>query len=243
MVAADQGVRTAATSQLLGTWLPSAISLGPVGVPIFWDHFPGRFLGRGAGPTTVVGPVLRSTFWAVFRSPFGAAFSSDFGKRPGHFLLLASPGCNRRRGRAQLHGWAAERRRSILGLNLAPGTVGGHGDGRPVLPVAAGRKRQGRAHARGNADRAGPEQRHPVTSCPDMRVSWRSFMHSSAVGMPPGAPAAQHRADEVAPLQVMCAATRARWWMRSTANHTCTPCASWSLCACGAHGAVGVGSC
>ena len=33
------------------------------------------------------------------------------------------------------------------------------------------------------------------------------FMHSSAVGVPPGAPAAQHRADEVAPLQVMCAAT------------------------------------
>ena len=90
-------------------------------------------------------------------------------------------------------------------------------------------------------------------------------MQSSAVGMPPCAPAAQHRADEVAPLQVTCAATAVdmcvekvlpcllifasrgrawtRWWVRSTANHTCTPCASWSLCACGAHGAVGVGSC
>ena len=41
---------------------------------IFWGHF----LGRGAGPTTVVGPVLWSRSWTDFRSHFGDRFWGRF---------------------------------------------------------------------------------------------------------------------------------------------------------------------
>ena len=123
MVAADQGVRTAATSQLLGTWLPSAISLGPVGVPIFGGRFPGQVLDFDMGPTTVVGPILWSIFWAGFWSASGTTFRYHVQLRALPFSAGATAGARQavgldaraccRRNRRALHAFLGQPRRPL----------------------------------------------------------------------------------------------------------------------------------